>query len=167
MYNKNTKREKKNRKEVKKMKKVDLRPFANTDSKNNGIAREWAVCRYFGIKRTKHDSKDYKSSSDVELINGRNISVKSPGFSLMNGTLCRGCNTFEGIWRRYYKNCHSNEWAFVTKDWQCYFMDKKEFSKLIHKFGYIAHESSSKGGDMKIRTRDNKKLIAWLESQVA
>ena len=79
-----------------------------------------------------------------------------------------GCNTFEGIWRRYYKNTHSNTWLYMTDDWQGYFMDKKEFSKLVHQFASVVHESHSRGYGLKIRChKQSKKLVAWLDAQCA
>ena len=36
-----------------------------SDSKNAGIAREHDLCAYMGIERTKHDSTDYRTSSDI------------------------------------------------------------------------------------------------------
>ena len=142
---------------------IDVSKYANNDSKNRGDCYEWAVCRYFGIERQKHDKTAYWEHSDVELPDGRNISVKSRDWTLMGGTLCRGCNTFEGIWRRYYKNTHSNEWIYVTHDWVAYVMNKKEFSKFVHKFCTLAHESTSKGGDLKIRCHKESRYIrAWL-----
>lgn len=150
------------------MTKIDLTAFANTDNTNKGICREWAVCRYFGIERNVHDSKNYMENSDVELDNGMNISLKASAFSLYNGTLTKGCKTFEGIWRRYYKNCHSNTWGYITKDWQCYLMNKKEFSQFVHRFCHLGHESSSKGGGLKIRmNNESGTTIKWLEERVA
>lgn len=147
---------------------VDMKEFANNNSKNNGDCRELAVARYFEFYDHVVDRVPYHKGSDVELLDGTRISVKSSNFTLMGGKLNAGCNTFEGIWRRYYKNVHSNVWAYVTLDWQCYFMDKKEFSKFIHLFGELAHESSSKGGWLKIREhKENKEMLAWLEAQVA
>lgn len=142
---------------------IDVSKYANNDSKNRGDCYEWAICRYFGIERQKHDGTAYYEHSDVELPDGRNISVKSRDWTLMGGTLCRGCNTFEGIWRRYYKNTHSNLWIYVTHDWVAYVMNKKEFSKFVHKFCTLAHESSSKGGGLKIRCHKESRYIrAWL-----
>ena len=149
------------------MYKIDLTAYANTDNSNAGICREWALCRYFGIERNKHDHQNYKEASDIELDNMQ-ISVKSRDFTLMSGTYCYGCKTFEGIWRRYYKTCHSNTWAYVTEDWQCYMMNKKEFSKFLHLFAGLAHESSKANYALKIRARkETQKRKAWLESQVA
>ena len=150
------------------MKKIDLSIYANADNSNGGISREWAACRYFGIERNSHDHINYMEGTDIELPNGMNISVKSRDFTLMAGSLCKGCKTFEGIWRRYYKNCHSNYWLFVTEDWQGYLMDKKEFSRFVHRFAKLAHESESKGGGIKIRSRKESRYTrAWLEANCA
>lgn len=150
------------------MTRIDLTAYINNDSTNNGNTREYAVCRYFGIERDKHDKTPYHKGSDVELADGRNISVKSAGFTLMHGNLCKGCNTFEGIWRRYYRNTHSNVWIYVTKDWTAYIMDKKEFSKFIHLFCSINHESSKNGGHIKIKHRsESKAVLQWFEEKCA
>lgn len=146
---------------------IDLTPFVCETNSNNGICKEWAACRYFGIERISHDHTSYDKGSDIELADGRNISVKSSGYSLMSGSKCVGCKTFEGIWRRYYKNCHSNTWLYITKDWQGYLMNKKEFSKFTHLFGRVRRESSSKGGNIKIRClAENREMLAWLEKKV-
>ena len=142
---------------------VNLIDFANSDSTNYGIAREWAACRYFGIQRKTHDKTPYYEGSDIELSDGRNISVKAGEWSLMSGRLCEGCKTFEGIWRRYYRNTHSNLFMYVTEDWQGYIMTKKEFSKFVHRFCTLGRESSKNGGGIKIRCyKETKAKREWL-----
>jgi len=149
------------------MKKIDITPFSNADTNNNGKNREFAVCRYFGIERYTHDRTAYNKGSDVE-IDGRNISVKSAGFTLMHGNLCKGCKTFEGIWRRYYREVHSDEWLYVTKDWQGFLMNKKEFSQFVHKFCTIDRESTKNGGHIKIKnSSETKAMRKWLEEKCA
>jgi len=154
------------------MTKINIKEFEVNHCKNRGINKEHSLCNYFGVERTKHDSQSFDIASDIELEN-MNISVKSPEATLMSASLCGRCTTFRGIWDRYRKNCHSDVIAFVTHDFDVYFMDMKEFSRFIHKFGYLAHESSSrmgknvKNGGVKIRIRDNKKSIEWLEARVA
>ena len=154
------------------MTKVNIKEYEVTTHKNKGINKEHSLCNYFGIEREKHDSKAYNVASDIE-INGMRISVKSPEATLMSASLCGRCTTFRGIWDRYRKNTHSDTIAFITHDYDVYFMTIAEFSRFIHKFGYIAHESSSrmskevKNGGLKIRIRDNKKSIAWLDARVA
>ena len=150
------------------MEKMDFTNYVNANTKNNGTNREIAVCKYFGIERFAHDHRSYSKGSDVELANGRNISVKSAGFTLMHGNLCKGCFTFEGIWRRFYKNTHANEFLYVTNDWYGFLMNKKEFSKFIHQFCYINRESTQNGGHIKIKMGSETKAIrTWLENQVA
>ena len=149
------------------MYRIDLTDYITADSTNNGDNREWALCHYFGIERVKHDKTRYDKGSDVET-GDLAISVKAAGFTLMHGNLCKGCNTFEGIWRRYYKRTHSNTWAYITKDWQCYIMDKKEFSKLIHTFCVINRESTKNGGHIKIKHRsETREMLEWLEKNCA
>lgn len=148
------------------MYKVDFSEFANTDNRNNGICKEWAVARSFGINRTSHNNKNYIVDSDVE-IDDRKISVKSRGFSLYSGTMTKGCHTFEGVWRRYYRNVHSTEWIYVTDEWVGYVMNKKEFSKFVHTFGFLTRESKKNGGGIKIQCKDNKSVNKWLEEKCA
>jgi hypothetical protein len=139
----------------------------NTERKNNGIAREWALCNYYGIERHSHDNGSYDVASDVE-VGEMKISAKASGFTLMSGGKCEGCKTFEGIWRRYYKNVHSNTWAYITENWECYIMDKKEFSKFIHTFGRLERESAKNGGGLKIRSlKESGKMIEWFEKKCA
>lgn len=150
------------------MTRINLTPYATITNSNMGTCSELVACAYFGIIRVKQDNSNYMTHSDIELPDGRNISVKSNEATLMCGTLCRGCHTFEGIWRRYYRNVHSNLWLYVTKDWVAYLMDKQEFSKMVHHFGTLAHESSKAYHLPKIRLRpETKKMIQWLESQCA
>lgn len=148
------------------MTKVNIKQFETNESKNNGINREHALCSYFGIERTKHDSVSYDKGSDIET-NGMNISVKSAGATLMSGNLCKGCKTFEGIWRRYRKNVHSDTFAYVTEDYTVYFMDINEFSKFVHKFATLTRESTKNGGHLKIQLKKNKAMVEWLETRVA
>jgi hypothetical protein len=149
------------------MEKIDLSAYSANCGKNNGDKREFAMCAYYGIERTKHDSSPYHSHSDIEL-DGKNISVKTSGASLMSGALSEGCKTFEGIWRRYRRNTHSDTFAYVTIDFMAYLMNIQEFSKFIHQFGYIDRESSQNGGQKKIKLRnESKKMLGWLEMRAA
>lgn len=134
---------------------------------NAGDAREWAVCADMGIERTKHDALPYDKGSDVEA-GDRHISVKSSGATLMSGSLCEGETTFDGIWSLYARKTASNLWAYVTKDFTAYYMDKGEFEAFIRKFGRVERESEKNGGAMKIRLRkESAKMLAYLTGCVA
>lgn len=142
---------------------IDINEFANADNSNKGISKEWALCRYFGIERKVHDHSNYAEHSDIELADGRNISVKSPAASLMNGNFSTECKTFEGIWRKYRRTTHSNTFAFVTHEWIAYIMTLDEFSKFVHQFGYLTRESKSNGGQLKIAIyKESKRMRNWL-----
>ena len=104
------------------MEKFSIKKFANTDEKNKGIAREHALCEYYGQHRTKHDNVAYDEGSDIELAE-HGISVKSAKATLMCGSKCRGCHTFEGIWRRYRRRVHSDQFAYVTSDFEVFMMN--------------------------------------------
>ena len=97
-----------------------------TISRNAGDNREWSVCSYVGAPRAKHDSSDYRNSSDI-VLGERHISVKSSAFTLMSGNMCEGETTMDGIWNVYERNTHSNEVAYVTEDFTAYFMTMDEF----------------------------------------
>lgn len=137
------------------------------DVKNAGVAREWAVCRYYGICRTKHDSSAYDVDSDVNF-GEKHISVKAEKFTLMSGKLCNGEETFDGIWALYESKVHSNTFAYVTKDGCVYEMNIHEFKEFVYEFCRLERESSKNGGYMKIRCRcESKYMIEWLQEKVA
>ena len=137
------------------------------DAKNAGDAREWALCNHYGVERVKHDSLPYDKASDLSA-EGMNISIKASGFSLMAGTLCEGRDTFDGIWDLFAERVHSDTFAYVTSDWTCYMMNLGEFDRFVHEFGSLERESSKNGGATKIRCRkESKKMLKWLESEVA
>lgn len=133
--------------------------------KNDGDAKEWAVCGFKGITRVKHDNKPFDKDSDVNIGN-EHISVKANKFSLLSGKMCDGLTTFDEIWNFYESKCHSNKWAYVTADYMLYEMDITEFRAFIYEFGYLAKESEKNGGYAKIRCKaESKKMIRWLEER--
>lgn len=145
----------------------NIKNYSENNGKTNGDKREFALCAYYGIERTKHDHSPYYCNSDIEL-DTMNISVKASGASLMSGKLSSGCKTFEGIWRRYRRNVHSDTFAYVTKDFTVYLMNLDEFSKFIHKFGYLARESKQNGGQKKVKLlNESKKMVNWLAACAA
>ena len=133
--------------------------------KNTGIAREWALCSYYGIERTKHDNSRYDKNSDLN-VNNKHISIKASGFTLMNGSLCEGKTDFDGIWAVYETNTHSNCFAYVTKDFTVYEMNLNEFKMFVYLFASLERDSKKNGGNVKIRARkESKKMLNWLASQ--
>ena len=142
---------------------IDITAYANSDNSNKGICKEWALCRCYGIDRHIHDHSTYTEASDIELDNGMDFSVKSPKGTLMSGKFCTTCKTFEGIWRKYRRTCHSNTFVFVTHEWIAYHMDINEFSKFVHQFGYLKRDSEKNGGNMKIAFyEESKRMRNWL-----
>lgn len=136
-------------------------------SKNHGDNAEFAVSAFMGIKKQKHNSKAYNAGSDVE-INDLFISVKSSRFSLISSALCKGENTFNGIWNIYETKVHSNIFAYVTKDFTCYLMNKVEFKYFVYTFCFLDRESRKNGRGVKIRCRkESKKMLAWLENRAS
>lgn len=148
------------------MKRIHINSIENAPA-NKGTAREWALAQAFGISRTKHDNGRYDKGSDIELPDGRNISAKFGGFSLMNGSLCEGRTTMEGIWDLYISRVHSNLVAYITETYDVYLMNMDEFKEFIFTFGSIQHESTQNGGYAKIKcNHETKKRIAWLMARV-
>ncbi len=135
------------------------------DNKNAGIAREWALCRYYGITRTSHDAQGYDVASDIDA-GEKQVSVKASGFSLMSGSLCNGLADFDSIWKLYASRVHSNTFAYVTADFTVYEMTLDEFRAFVYEFARLEKESEKNGGALKIRCRkESKKMVGWLEAR--
>jgi hypothetical protein len=146
---------------------INLMNLAPACVKNNGDRREFAVCAYVGVERTKHDSAAYDKDSDVNA-GDRHISVKASKFSLMSGSKCEGKTEFDAIWNLYSDKCHSNEWCYMTEDFTAYFMNKNEFKQFVYKFCTTQKESKKNGGHTKIRCREESDIMRkWLAAQVA
>lgn len=136
-----------------------------TAVKNQGIAREWALCGSKGIERVKHDNGSYDKDSDVNC-GSAHISVKANKFTLMSGSLCEGLESFDAIWNLYERKVHSNTWAYVTADFVSYEMNLEEFKSFVYEFCYLERDSMKNGGAMKIRCRaESKKMLKWLEER--
>lgn len=137
------------------------------DHKNAGIAREWALCRYYGVERVAHDSGAYDKDSDCNAA-GKHISVKASAFTLMSGSLCEGLEDFDSIWNLYESRTHSDTVAYVTTEYRVYEMNIAEFKKFVYMFAHTERESEKNGGQMKIRLRkESAKMLKWLAAQVA
>lgn len=134
---------------------------------NAGIAREWSVCRYFGINRVAHDSGAYDKDSDVN-VGTLHISVKASAFTLMSGSLCEGRDTFDGIWELYATRVHSNRFIYMTADFTAYMMTLDEFKMFVYMFCHTERESAKNGGAVKIRcAKESAKMLRWLEERAA
>lgn len=134
---------------------------------NAGIAREWAVCRYFGIERVAHDSGAYDRDSDVN-VGALHISVKASAFTLMSGSLCEGLTDFDAIWNLYATRVHSNRVIYMTADFTAYMMTLSEFREFVYMFCHTERESEKNGGAVKIRcAKESAKMLRWLENRAA
>ena len=139
----------------------------HTTHANAGIAREWAVCRYFGINRQAHDSGAYDRDSDVNF-GDLHISVKASAFTLMSGSLCEGLTNFDDIWNLYAMRVHSNRVIYMTADYTAYMMTIDEFKMFVYMFCHTERESQKNGGTVKIRcAKETAKMLRWLEGRVA
>lgn len=143
------------------MNSIKLKAIENMS--NKGIAKEHALCAFFGINRERHDNTDYRTSSDI-IMGERRISVKSSGFTLMNSTLCEDKETLSDIWNVYETNTNANEVAYITNDFTAYFMTIKEFKTFVEMFCRVERDSTKNGGKMKIRCKhESSKMRVWFE----
>ena len=137
------------------------------EHKNAGIAREWALCHYYKVERTAHDSLSYDKGSDLDAA-GKHISIKASAFTLMAGSLCEGIEDFDGIWNLYATRVHSDTFAYVTADFTVYEMNLDEFKKFVYAFAHTERESEKNGGALKIRLRkESGKMLKWLANMAA
>ena len=138
------------------------------ENKNAGIAREWALCAHYMVKRVKHDSLAYDKGSDLDTADGKHISIKASAFTLMAGNLCEGLETFDGIWNLYETRVHSDTFAYVTADFTVYEMNIEEFKRFVYAFCKLERESEKNGGALKIRCRkESGKMLRWLNDMAA
>ena len=134
---------------------------------NAGIAREWALCRYYKVERTAHDALPYDKGSDLDAA-GKHISIKASAFTLMSGSLCEGVEDFDGIWNLYAERVHSDTFAYVTADFTVYEMNIDEFKCFVYTFAHTERESEKNGGALKIRLRkESGKMLKWLADKAA
>lgn len=135
--------------------------------KNEGIAREWALCAHYNVERVKHDSLPYDKGSDLDAA-GKHISIKASGFTLMSGSLCEGHEDFDGIWNLYEGRVHSDTFAYVTADFTVYEMTLGEFKMFVYTFASVERDSKKNGGAMKIRLhKESGKMLKWLADKAA
>lgn len=132
------------------------------NAKKPADAKEWSLCAYMGVERSRHDSGAYDKDSDCNA-GDMHISVKSSAFTLMSGSLCEGRDTFDGIWELYAERTHSNTFAYITEDYTCYMMNLEEFKRFVYTFCRTERESEKNGGALKIRCRkESAKMLSWL-----
>lgn len=140
-------------------------PCTAVTTKNAGDAKEWALASFYHIERKAHDWARYDRASDI-CVGERHISVKSSGFTLMNGNLCEGLEDFDSIWALYKSRTHSNCFVYVTNDYIAYEMTIEEFEEFVFTFCRTERESEKNGGAVKIRCRhESKKMVRWLAAR--
>jgi hypothetical protein len=134
---------------------------------NNGTEKEHNFCYYHNVDRVKHDSVPYDKGSDLD-IGDLHISIKSSRFTLMSGSLCKGCTTFDEIWAVYARNVHSNTFVYITNDYIVYMMNLAEFKQFVYEFCGLERESQKNGGYLKIKCRtESKKMLNWLRERAS
>lgn len=111
----------------------------------------------------KHDRVRFDMGSDIPEYH---MSVKSGGFSLMNGNCCES-QDFEGIVEEFFNRVVSTKFAYITKDLTVYVMDMAQFREFVQMFCYLGRESSRNGGRRKVQMRaESKKTLAWLVENI-
>lgn len=145
-------------------------PFSWIDGKTSEIKRgtygcacEVALQKEMGVIVHK-DSIAYNYASDIDDYK---ISVKSGRFSLMDRP---NATDFDGIVAEYVANTHSHSVAYSIMDTHSfetttYFMTIEEFIEFLSNFALLSRNSSSRGGNAKIRGKNpSKKMRDWLDS---
>lgn len=131
---------------------------------NFGNHAEQALAYTLTGEIRKHDHIPFYEDSDIPEYA---MSVKSSGFTLASAKVNKG-ETFDEKWADFSKRVHSTCFAYVSHDMVAYVMTKREFKKFVYAFCNLDHESEKNGGGLKIKCRnESKKMVAWLESQVA
>lgn len=109
-----------------------------------------------------HDSGAFDKGSDYEE---EHLSIKSQGFSLASAKLMTA-TTFDGQIEEYFIRTASTKFAYVTLDSRAFFMNAEEFKEFLYRFCRFTPESSSHGGQYKVRMRkESKAVISWLEER--
>lgn len=111
-----------------------------------------------------HDHVPFYMDSDIPEYS---MSVKSSGFTLASARVNMG-ETFDEKLADFVARVHSTQFAYVSANMVAYIMDLTEFVQFVRMFCYMDRESTRHGGGYKIKCRhESKKMVAWLESQVA
>lgn len=132
--------------------------------KNFGKHAEQALAYTLTGEIRKADCVPYNVDSDIPEYH---MSVKSRGFSLMSGNLCRA-QDFEGIVNQYMGEVASKCVAYVAQNMVAYVMDMEEFREFLYLSCGLCRESTRNGGRIKVKMRsESKKVLAWLNERVA
>lgn len=111
----------------------------------------------------KHDNLRWDKGSDIPELH---ISVKSAKFSLCAGGHLHGESLNEML-DDYFERVASTTFAYVTREFEVYEMNAKEFRAFLELFGYITRESEKNGGKSKIRVKDEGRVMKeWLRRGV-
>lgn len=131
---------------------------------NFGNHAEQALAYTLTGEIRKHDHIPFFMDSDIPEYG---MSVKSSGFTLASAKVNIG-ETFDEKLNDFIERVHSVQFAYVAANMVAYIMNLDEFVQFIRMFCYMDKESTRNGGGYKIKCRhESKKMVAWLESQVA
>lgn len=129
---------------------------------NKGMRAEQNLAYTLTGEIRKGDHVPFHIDSDIPEFQ---MSVKADGFSLASGSINMG-ETFEEKLADYIARVHSTSFAYVTNEDEAFIMTLDEFEQFIREFCTLARESSSHGGQTKIRCRhESKKMREWLNER--
>lgn len=129
---------------------------------NAGQARQQDLIFALTGEVRKPDSVPFDMDSDIPEFS---ISVKSARFTLASANVLAS-TTFEGQLNEFSERVHSDKFAYVTKDYAVYIMDKVEFLAFCNEFCAWEQESEKNGGAYKVRCRnESKRMIKWLQAR--
>ncbi len=106
------------------------------------------------------DSRSHETSCDIYTSHGA-TEIKYGTASVFYGFNLTALAT-------YILHTIVTTYAYVTPDYQfVYYMDRNTFARFIILFGRRDRDSRKRGGNIKTRLKQNKKMIAWLEAQLS
>ena len=133
--------------------------------RNHGELCESIAKNYRGIFTESNPNTAYWEGSDIE---SEHASVKSSHANLSRNY--GGATTVSMAFKYYFSHVASDTFVYIelnekTQEVTEYQMSKREFGRFLHYFTYITRHSN---GKIEIRLKHtSKKMIAWLDAQVA
>ena len=132
--------------------------------RNTGYQDEFAYKWVKGFAQVVALNAAYDKASDIEQIA---LSIKSSHFTLASGNLMRG-NTLEEMIDHYIATTASARTAYITREYDVFYMNHKELKEFLMLFGRLEKDSKRNGGKTKVRMcRETKAVLAWLNSQAS
>jgi hypothetical protein len=128
-----------------------------------GINKEQCLDFHYNGRHGTHDNLKWNEGSDLPE---QKISVKSAKFSLCAGGQLKG-NSLNEMLNDYFARVASKIFAYVTKTYEVYEMNAHEFREFLKIFTYFTKESGQNNGAIKIKAKDESKImLQWLAARV-